>query len=124
MPVIQFRRNAKQIQVEDFPKECKRTVEGAMYVRPGATAVITDAELKHLQDRKIPLLVVPEKAPAKPAPEDSPDKPDLEAAGAPGDEDASDAPTEPPAAPEEAPASPEEASGISGKGKKRDKRRS
>lgn len=117
MPVIQFRRHAKQVQVEDFPKGCERTVEGAMYVRPGATAVVTDAELKHLEKCKIPLLVVSKDTPSKPASDVTPEEPPQGGAQDVGGEDMGEAPTEPPEVLGEAPEG-------SGKGKKRDRKRS
>ncbi len=73
MPVIQFLRTAQIEQIEDFPKGCARTVTkgndpkkaGALHVRPGATREVTEAELKHLQKRKVRLFVIAAKTPPK-----------------------------------------------------------
>ncbi len=51
MPVIQFRTTASRVQVEGFPEGCERSGEGSFHVRPGATRVVTEAELEHLKKR-------------------------------------------------------------------------
>lgn len=109
MPVIQFRTNAAIEQVEDFPKGCGRTEEGAFHVRPGATRVVTSAELAHLQKRGCRLTVIRQAD----APPKAPDKAPDAAAELPPPND-TDATSEPETAPETA--------SVGGKGGKRGKR--
>jgi hypothetical protein len=49
MPTIIFSPSAQLLQVEDFPADTERTVKGALYVRPGATSVVSDGEAAHLK---------------------------------------------------------------------------
>lgn len=58
MYFIRFGHNALVQQVEGFPKDCKRSCEGALHVRPEATKKVTEAELKRLQELKIPLMII------------------------------------------------------------------
>lgn len=53
MPTIIFSSTAQLQQVEDFPSSCKRSVDGALHVRPGATCVVTDQEALHLNSKGI-----------------------------------------------------------------------
>jgi hypothetical protein len=57
---IKFGHNASIQQVEGFPKDCERSCEGALHVRPGATKNVTKSELERLQELKIPLMVIRE----------------------------------------------------------------
>lgn len=63
MPNIMYSPTAQLVQVEDFPADCERTVKGALYVRPGRTAVVSDGEVAHLQRRGIPFSVIGPKVP-------------------------------------------------------------
>jgi len=75
MPVIQFAPQAQPCQVEDFPKDAKRSHAGALHVRPGVTATVTPAELEHLQKSKVPLRVLRATDPAPkgaPKPQEAP----------------------------------------------------
>lgn len=126
MPVIQFLRHARHVQIEDFPKGCDRSSKGGFHVRPGATRVVTTAELDHLQKRKdAPLIVVrkddppPKEAPVAEAP--APDGAGDDAGSPQGASDGAD--TAPPA--DGAPDSEEPLDGASGGGKsgKRGRRR-
>lgn len=58
MIVVQFAKGALACQVDDFPKDAKRSCVGSLHVRPSATKVVTQAELEHLQKLKIPLRVL------------------------------------------------------------------
>jgi hypothetical protein len=58
MPTIIYSPTSQLSQVEDFPADCERTVKGALYVRPGATAVVSDGEAARLQARGIVFTVV------------------------------------------------------------------
>lgn len=111
MSVIQFRTNAVLEQVEDFPKDCKRTEEGAFHVRPGATRVVTSAELAHLKKRGCRLIVIRESDPPK-----GPEK-----ASEPATEPPPSSDPVPPKAPETAPetASDDSKGGKRGKGAKK-----
>lgn len=59
---IKFGHNASIQQVEGFPKNCERSCEGALHVRPGATKTVTKSELERLQQLKIPLMIIREPA--------------------------------------------------------------
>lgn len=59
---IKFGHNASIQQVEGFPKDCERSCEGALHVRPGATKSVTKSELERLQQLKIPLMIIREPA--------------------------------------------------------------
>lgn len=58
MYFIRFCHNALVQQVEGFPKDCERSCEGALHVRPEATKNVTKSELERLQELKIPLMVI------------------------------------------------------------------
>lgn len=58
MPVIQFAKTEAVRQIEDFPKDCKRSHDGAMHVRPGSTKVVTEGELDHLRKSKVKVAVL------------------------------------------------------------------
>lgn len=77
VPTIIYSPSAQLIQVEDFPTDCERTVKGALHVRPGSTAIVSDGEAAHLKQRGIAFSVSGPKAaltPAKaPAPPDDKD---------------------------------------------------
>jgi hypothetical protein len=47
--LVQFPTSAPVCQVDDFPRGTARSVEGALYVRPGGTKKITKTELDHLK---------------------------------------------------------------------------
>lgn len=68
MPNIIYSPTAQLVQVEDFPADCERTVKGALYVRPGTSAVVSDDEAKHLKARGIVFSVVGASKPPKPPP--------------------------------------------------------
>lgn len=66
MPMLVIPPHIHPRQVDDFPASCKRSQEGALYVRPGTQAV-TAEELAHLQDKHRHVLqgvqVIPDPAP-------------------------------------------------------------
>lgn len=66
MPNILFSPTAQLVQIEDFPEDCERTVKGALYVRPGAMAVVSDGEAAHLKQRGVSFSVVGPKVPLAP----------------------------------------------------------
>jgi len=51
MPVVQYATFAQPRQFEGFPADesFKRSCEGALHFRPGATATLTPDELAHIQ---------------------------------------------------------------------------
>lgn len=51
MPVIQTRASMPLVQVEDFPKAARRTVKGAIHLKPRTTYTLTDDEVAHLLKR-------------------------------------------------------------------------
>lgn len=53
MPTIIFSPTAQLQQVDDFPKDCERTVTGAIHVRPGGTYVVSEGEAAHLKSKGI-----------------------------------------------------------------------
>lgn len=79
MPTIIFLPTERVQQVDDFPANCTRTQEGALYVRPGGTLVVSDQEALHLRSKGIKFSVsgrvakaTPGTAPTDPAPADRP----------------------------------------------------
>jgi hypothetical protein len=58
MPTIIFSPTAQLQQVDDFPKDCERSVTGAIHIRPGSTVVVTDGEAAHLKTKGIVFSVV------------------------------------------------------------------
>lgn len=66
MPNILYSPTAQLMQVEDFPENCERTVKGALHVRPGATAAVSDGEAAHLKRRGVPFSVLGPKVSLKP----------------------------------------------------------
>lgn len=87
MPTITYSPTSQLTQVEDFPADCERTVKGALHVRPGTTAVVSEGEAAHLKARGVAFSVagakrraVPlaaPKQPSGPAPTPSPAITDL-----------------------------------------------
>lgn len=65
MQTIIFSPTAQLSQVDDFPVDCERSVKGAIHVRPGASATVTEREAEHLKKKGIPFAYI--KA-AKPLP--------------------------------------------------------
>lgn len=65
MPTIVVPANVPLCQVDDFPKACERSREGALYVRPASAMTVTQAELDHLKEHHADLvrrlIVVPDK---------------------------------------------------------------
>lgn len=57
MPTIIFSPSAQLSTVDGFPKECERTVKGALHIRPGATCIVTDGELAHLKTLGVAFVV-------------------------------------------------------------------
>ena len=101
MKVIQYARTASivQIEVPEFkptPKVKKgdkppakvknqRAKSGALHVRPGTTATVTDDELAILKDHKVPFRLIGDHKP-KPKPEKAPQAPqEAPQGGAPAD---------------------------------------
>lgn len=46
--IVAVMRGVTPCQIEDFPKGCARSVEGALHVSPG-TMELTEDELKHIR---------------------------------------------------------------------------
>ncbi len=67
MPTIIFSPSAQLTAVEDFPKDCARTVKGALHIRPGATCTVTDGELAHLKTLGVAFVVAGPKKPPQTA---------------------------------------------------------
>lgn len=66
MPNIIYSPTAQLVQVEDFPDGCERTVKGALHVRPGAFAIVSDGEAAHLKRKGVPFSLVGPKVPLAP----------------------------------------------------------
>lgn len=66
MPNIIYSPTAQLVQVEDFPDGCERTVKGALYVRPGATAIVSSGEAAHLKAKGVVFSVLGPKVPLTP----------------------------------------------------------
>lgn len=49
MALVQVPIGVSACQVDDFPKDCKRSRKGALYIRPRSTLVLTPDELDHLK---------------------------------------------------------------------------
>lgn len=49
MALVQVPIGVTACQVDDFPKDCKRSRKGALYIRPRSTLVLTPDELDHLK---------------------------------------------------------------------------
>lgn len=49
MPILVVPANVMACQIDDFPDGCKRSREGALYVRPASTMDVTDDEYDHMQ---------------------------------------------------------------------------
>ena len=50
MPLVYTPLGVTPHQVDDFVEGCERSVKGALHFSPEATKVITEAELKHIQE--------------------------------------------------------------------------
>lgn len=74
LQTIIFSPIAQVVQIDDFPEDIKRTIKGALHVKPGATRVVTEEEAAHLKARGIHFTVIGQPTkPSKPAPaEESP----------------------------------------------------
>jgi hypothetical protein len=44
MPLMQYKATALALQIEGFPEEAKRSCEGSLHLRPGATLDLTADE--------------------------------------------------------------------------------
>lgn len=85
MPNIIYSPTAQLTQIDDFPEDCERTVKGALYVRPGQSAIISDGEAAHLKARGISFSVAPSRQrPAPPAAPATPAKQGQPLASLPG----------------------------------------
>ena len=65
MPNILYASTAQLAQVEGFPEGCERTVKGALHVRPGSMAVVSEGEAAHLRARGVLFTVIA--PPARPS---------------------------------------------------------
>jgi hypothetical protein len=84
MPIVVVPANVEPQQVDGFPSDCARSVQGALHIRPASTLEITDGELEHL-NKVAPylvkkLIVVPQKAKAPASPKAEPSAAPAEAA--------------------------------------------
>lgn len=83
MPFVRIAATVMAVQIEDFPKEAKRSCSGSLHIRPGSAELTAD-ELEHIQTTRPELfeqmhvsgtdeqLEASRKALTEPAPEPTP----------------------------------------------------